>query len=250
MAAFRVGVARLYLGRVDEARAAFDEAEKAGWTPAAVAYRRACADALQGRRPAAFEQLEKAVAAGFSQVALLDSEPLLASLRDDPAFAKVKESLARQATPCRYDARYRALEFWLGEWDVRPTGAPPNAPGGVNIVTLEYENCVVMEHWNGQGGLSGSSFNIFDASRNSWFQTWVDSSGGLHEYRGTLDATGNMMFIGETPGGPGQPARVPTKMSLLRLGPDSLRQFSEISVDGGTTWTLAYDLTYYRRPKH
>jgi hypothetical protein len=249
MAAFRIGPARLYLGRVDEARVALDQAEKEGWTPAAVAYRRACADALQGRPSAAVEQLEKAVAAGFSQVALLDNEPLLAGLRGEPEFAKVKESLARQATPCRYDPRYRAFDFWLGEWDVRPSGAPATAPAGENILTLEYEGCVVIEHWKGQGGLTGSSFNIFDASRNAWFQTWVDSSGALHEYRGNPDADGNMIFVGETPGGPGQPARIPTKLSFFRLGPDSLRQFSEISVDGGKTWTTAYDLIYKRRLK-
>jgi hypothetical protein len=80
-----------------------------------------------------------------------------------------------------------------------------------------------------------------------WFQTWVDSTGGLHEYHGNLDAKGNMAFIGETPGQPGQPARMPTKLTFFRLGPDQVRQLSEISTDGGKTWTINYDLLYTRR---
>jgi len=106
-----------------------------------------------------------------------------------------------------------------------------------------------MEHWTSIGGGTGSSFNIFDASRGGWFQTWVDSGGGLHEYRGNPDARGDMIFDqGETPGGPGQPARVPTRLSFFRLGPDKVRQFSETSLDGGATWTPNYDLIYTRRP--
>ena len=249
-AAFRQAVARLYLGRVAEARAGLDRAEREGFQPAAaIAYRRACADALERKNADAIALLEKAVAGGFSQLALLDSEPLLEPLRADPEFAKVRVALERAAHPCRFDERYRAFDFWVGEWDVRPSGAPDSTPPSENIVTLEYDGCVVMEHWTSTGGGTGSSFNMFDASRDAWFQTWVDAAGGWHEYRGAPDKEGNMRLQGETPGAPGQPARVPTKLSLLRLGPDSIRQLAEISLDGGKTWTTSYDLVYKRRPK-
>jgi hypothetical protein len=249
LAPFRRGVAQLYLGRVKEARASLDQAEQQGYMAPAVAYRRACADAVEGKRDAAIAQLERAVQGGFSQLALLDSEPLLASLRAEPAFAKVKETLQRQVAPCQHDTRYRAFDFWIGEWDVRPNGAPESTPPSENIITLEYGDCVLIEHWKSIGGGSGTSVNIFDASREAWFQTWVDASGGLHEYRGNPDADGNMIFHGETPGGPGQPARMPTKMTFIRLGADTLRQFSEISLDGGKTWSSAYDFVYMRRVK-
>jgi hypothetical protein len=80
-----------------------------------------------------------------------------------------------------------------------------------------------------------------------WFQTRVDSSGGMHEYRGNPDADGNMAYTGEVPGGPGQPARVATRLTFFRLGPDRVRQCSESSVDG-RTWSTNYDLLYTRRP--
>ena len=250
LAAFRQAVARLYLGRTAEARAGLDRAEKEGYQPAAaIAYRRACAEALDGRNDRAFAELEKAVAGGFSQLALLESEPLLVELRKDPGFQKVRDDLDRAAHPCRHDARYRAFDFWIGEWDVRPSGAPETTPPSENLVTLDFDTCVVTEHWTSTGGGTGSSFNMFDSTRSAWFQTWVDASGGWHEYRGAPDAAGNMLLRGETPGAPGQPARVPTKLTLFRLGPDSVRQLAEISLDGGQTWTTSYDLTYRRRPK-
>jgi hypothetical protein len=246
MALFRRGVALLYLGDVPAARLLLNAAEAAGWTPAAVAYRRACADALEGKTASAVAELERAVAGGFSQTALLDSEPLLASLRSDPGFARAKQSIERAAHPCRQDSRYRAFDFWLGTWEVRPAGAPDSTPPSENVVTAEHDGCVLVEHWSGLGGTTGSSFNIFDQSRNRWFQTWVDSGGGLHEYNGNPDAAGNMVFLGETPGSPGQPARVPTRLSFFRLSDDRVRQLSERALDG-QTWITQYDLIYVRR---
>lgn len=149
--------------------------------------------------------------------------------------------------PCIDDARYRAFDFWVGEWDVRRNGAAADSPTSENIVTLEYGRCVVHEHWRGISGVTGASFNIYDASRSAWFQTWVDSTGGLHEYRGNPDAQGNMVFVGETPGDPGQPHRVPTRLTFFKLGPDTVRQYSESSIDGGKTWQVNYDLLYTRR---
>jgi hypothetical protein len=172
-------------------------------------------------------------------------------MKADARFKTFLENLDRRSHPCRYDPHYRDFDFWIGEWDVRPPGSPANAPAAENIITQEFEGCVLQEHWKpggaGTTGGGGSSFNIYDATRKMWFQTWVDSIGGLHEYHGNLDEHGNMAFIGESPGGPGKPARVPTRLTFFRLGADQVRQFSEVSADGGKTWTTNYDLIYTRR---
>ena len=149
--------------------------------------------------------------------------------------------------PCRDDPRYRAFDFWIGTWDVRPRGAPPDSPVSENIITLEHGDCVLIEHWRAARGGTGTSLNIFDASRGMWYQTWADSGGGLHEYRGNPDDHGNMVFNGEVPGTASQPARLPTRLTFFREGPDRVRQFSQSSVDGGKTWTTSYDLIYTRR---
>jgi len=138
------------------------------------------------------------------------------------------------------------LDFWIGEWDVADNGQ--TEPGGLNVITKEHHGCVVVEHWTSPvPPVSGSSFNIYDRSRGDWVQTWVDSSGGLHQYRGRLQ-DGNMVFLGDVPLPPNArfAGRRTIRMTLFNLGPDRVRQLSESLMPDGT-WTVNYDLIYMRR---
>ena len=248
---FRLAVSLLYLKQPEAARPHFDEAEKLGWPPAGIAYRRAAMYAQLGDMDKAFALLDDAAAKGLPATLPQVQDALMESMKADARFKAFLETLDRSVHPCRHDPHYRDFDFWIGEWDVRPQAVPASGPAAENIITQEYEGCVLQEHWKpggaGSTGGGGSSFNIYDVTRKMWFQTWVDSTGGLHEYHGNLDAQGNMAFIGETPGLPGQPARVPTKLTFFRLGPDQVRQLSEVSTDGGKTWATNYDLLYTRR---
>lgn len=244
-APLRLGVALLHLERAPEALVWIEQAEQRGAPPAAAGYRKGAAYAALGDPAAAIRELRRAVAAGLPLD--LQADPLLASLRGSPEFAAVIAEQDRLRHPCRNDPRYRAFDYWLGEWDVVANNAPPGSPVSENILTLEYDGCVIQEHWQAANGGTGSSFNIFDASRNRWHQTWVDSSGGLQEYDGNPDGAGNLVFHGElaAPAGSSQP--VATRMSFLKLGPDQVRQLIERSTDGGKNWTVSYDLIYTRR---
>jgi hypothetical protein len=115
------------------------------------------------------------------------------------------------------------------------------------VVTSEYEGCVIQEHWKGADGSAGTSFNLYDRVTGKWTQVWVDSTGRLAELRGGPDAQGNLVYYGERPPRPGEKGPIPTRLSFLRLGPDSVRQLGEASKDGGKTWAPTFDLTYYRR---
>jgi len=245
---FFLAVALMHRGRAGEALRHLDQAEAAGYPVAAVEFRRACALSVVGRVDDALAALRRAAAAGFAQDQLLSSEPLLAPVRSAPGFPEVSAAVDAAKHPCRHDPRYRQFDFWVGTWDVRPNGAPDSTPPSENVITLDYADCVVMEHWTGTSGVTGSSFNIYDSSRGEWYQVWVDSTGGLHEYHGNPDGEGNMLFEGTTPGAPGQPARVPTRLSFFRLGPDRVRQLSESPAPDGESWTVNYDLIYVRRP--
>ena len=246
LAALRLGTALLHLGKLDLAAAELDRARALGVPGGAVLYRHATLLALRGAQDEAFRELDLAVAAGLGPATDPDRDPLLASLRGDARFAAFLDRYTRAVVPCRNDPRYRAFDFWLGTWDVRPANTAPDGPASENVITLEHSGCIVQEHWRALSGGTGGSFNIYDASRGMWFQTWVDSSGGLHEYRGNPDVDGNMAFTGEVPGESGQPARVATRLTFFRLGPDRVRQFSESSADG-RTWSINYDLVYTRR---
>jgi len=148
--------------------------------------------------------------------------------------------------PCVHDPRYREFDFWLGDWDVRPTGQPVVGPPSRNTITSDEDGCVLTEHWESPSGSKGRSFNIFDRSYGMWRQTWVDNVGGQHDYKGSL-RDGNMVFVGDTPAPNGERGRIPTRLTFFRIGKDTVRQFSEISTDSGRTWQVSYDLTYVRR---
>ena len=148
-------------------------------------------------------------------------------------------------TPCLSDPKYKEFDFWVGTWDVHPNGKPEQR-AGTNVITKLHKDCVILENWTGARGMTGSSFNIYDASRGRWFQTWVDSTGGLHEYSGTIE-NGNMVYFGDLAAPAGQTGRVRTRLTFFNQGPDRVRQFSEQTTDGGKTWTVSYDLIYVRR---
>jgi hypothetical protein len=186
------------------------------------------------------------VQAGFALVPLLESEEDLASLRDDHVRWKGEvEATDRNARPCLYDGRYRQLDFWVGVWDVRPNGAPPTQAPATNVITKEHDGCVVHESWTAPAS-NGQSVNIYDTSRDHWYQTWVDNSGGLHEYKGGLEGR-NMVYTAELAPPPGQTNRVPTRLTFFNLDENHVRQLSESTADGGKTWTVNYDFIYTRR---
>lgn len=244
---FRVGVALVELGRFSEGETNLREGEHLGMPPGIAGYRLAQALAEQKKSDAAIAELQRAAAAGATLTpSSLDADSHLASLHGHPKWASVLDTFDALIRPCMHDPRFREFDFWVGDWDVRPTGTPAVGPAARNTVTIEDNGCVVMEHWKAPSGSEGQSFNIFDRSVGLWRQTWVDNVGGQHDYRGQRVGR-DMAFQGDTPAPNGGPGRVPTKLTFFSLGPDSVRQFSQTSADSGKTWQTAYDLMYVRR---
>lgn len=247
---FRVGVAQLELSDLQEAERNLRDGERLGVPAGQAAYRLAQLFAERRNTDSAFAELRRA--ANNSLIIpprSLESDPHLASLRSRPEWKGTLDVFDAVAFPCRHDPHFREFDFWVGDWDVRPTGQVALGPPARNTVTLDDNDCVVTEHWNAPSGSEGQSFNIFDRSYGVWRQTWVDNSGGQHDYRGRL-VDGNMVFTGDTPAPNGERGRIPTRLTFFRLGKDSVRQFSETSTDSGRTWQTNYDLMYIRRGTH
>lgn len=141
--------------------------------------------------------------------------------------------------PCA-GAEHRQFDFWLGHWQVR---TPDGKPAGSNTIERTLNGCVLHESWRGAGGQRGQSYNIYDASRRQWHQTWVDDQGLLLQLDGGLDG-GRMVLSGETIDSAGR--RIKQRISWERFGRDQVRQRWESSADGGHTWTLAFDGMYSR----
>ena len=244
---FRVGATLVELGRYQEGESSLRQGEQLGMPVGQAAYRLSQALAEQHRADEAIRELRRAAGAGlFVPPSALNADAHLTSLHQNAGWAGIVDAFDAVVRPCAHDPRYREFDFWLGDWDVRPTGQPPAGPPSRNTVTSDEDGCVLTEHWESPSGSKGRSFNIFDRSYGVWRQTWVDNIGGQHDYKGSLK-DGNMVFVGDTPAPNGQLGRIPTRLTFFRIAKDTVRQFSEISNDSGRTWQVSYDLTYVRR---
>jgi hypothetical protein len=72
------------------------------------------------------------------------------------------------AAGCRAP-EYRALDFWIGEWDVHDPGG---ALIGSNEIAPILGGCAVRETWTDRRGQRGESLFTFDRARRRWTQSW------------------------------------------------------------------------------
>lgn len=234
-------------GKYDEALQRLREAQKLGGRPVVVALNLAKVYAHLNDRDAAFHELTRATQLGLGTLpAPFDQDVDLAGLKTDARYAGFERALDRNARPCEHDPAYRQFDYWLGTWDVRPNGAPAGTPPATNVVTRIHQGCVILESWTAPG-MTGQSFNIYDRLAKKWHQTWVDSTGGLHEYWGELKGD-HMVYEGDIPAPPGRDSgRVRTRLTFFRQPDGSVRQYSERTDDDGKTWMVNYDLVYVKR---
>jgi len=97
----------------------------------------------------------------------------------------------------------------------------------------------------GTGGESGQSFNFFDRQTGKWHQIWVDSSGGVLRFTGEF-ADGAMRFTSMVTGPDGP--RIAHRLTFTPNPDGSVRQLWESTPDGGTTWSVAFDGLYRKKP--
>ena len=147
---------------------------------------------------------------------------------------------AQDAKPAPCSApEHRQFDFWLGEWEVR---GPAGKVAGQNTITSTHGGGVVLENWKGVGGVTGSSFNAYDAERRKWRQTWVDSTGGILDLEGAF-ADGRMVLART----PASKTDTLNRITWQRLPDGRVRQLWETSSDGGATWKTSFDGYYSKR---
>ena len=72
--------------------------------------------------------------------------------------------------------QHHAFDFWIGSWDVF---GPKGKQVGSNEITAVLGTGAIAEHWYGAGDIEGRSLNAYDAARDRWHQTWIDSTGSV-----------------------------------------------------------------------
>jgi len=240
---YRLGLASSSLGRWPRAIEAYRRADASGAIPPAFArYNLACAFARAGQPDSALARLESLVATGFRQVAQLETDEDLASVRADARFATVLERAKRNAEPCAYRPESRQFDFWIGEWDVT-SNLNAGASAGRSRVERIIGQCVIFENWTGRLG-SGKSFNAWNPDLGCWQQNWMDDSGNVTNYTDGRLVDGAMRFLAEKKDAAGNWRK--HRLTFFPLGPDRVRQLGEHSEDGGATWKVDYDLDYRR----
>ena len=135
-------------------------------------------------------------------------------------------------------------DFWIGQWEVHPSGA--NKIIAHSVIEKKYAGCAVRENWMPVGREvtgGGGSLSIYDPRLKEWRQTWMDSSGSRVQLDGRF-ADGVMTIVGTWPNfvSPGHDALV--RMRYQREPDGEVRQWGDSSVDGGKTWKPSFDFLY------
>lgn len=245
LAAFQRGVALHDGGKPADAIPEFQKAIALGFQPINQAhFRLARAFAKTGDAEHALAELEGLAAAGFLNAAALTATDL-DTLRTLPRFQAADKKINANAHPCAADANFHAFDFWIGEWDVQPTGATraPIGQGSTSVIERQLDGCVIQENWLPIGGLgAGKSFNIYNTATKQWEQYYVDTRGTITLYKGTFHDDGNLYYEADQFGSTNK-----IRMTFFNQGPNQVRQLGHVSTDGGNTWTVSFDLTYVRK---
>lgn len=237
---YRLGYAFHSMGKYDQAIQALKKSVEIGKNPL-VMYNLACAYAKANDPNHAFEWLNQAAQAGFSQPQQISSDEDLISLHSDARFKEAVALVDKNVNPCKYTPEFRQFDFWVGEWTVQN---PKGQTVGSSSVQRILGDCVLFENWTGAGGGQGKSFNIYNTSTGKWQQTWVDQTGTVIEFSGECK-NGVLQYVGEKIGT--DHSKTLNRMTFTKLPEDRVHQVWEQSTDDGKTWTTAFDGIYIRK---
>jgi hypothetical protein len=213
---FRLGVCLHRLNRNQESRDAFQKALDLRFQPLQAMVVIARSHLKDNHLAEGAKWLTQAVDAGFSNTALLDTDPDFAGVKSDPEFVKLRARADLNAHPCLSRPEYHQFDFWLGEWEVMSPGAP--GPVSSRIERL-LDGCIIQENWE---------------------QVWV-APGSVMKLEGTF-RDGAMRFEGKTMI-PGQGERW-DKLTFTPMEEGRVHQFWQQSTDAGKTWTTSFDGIY------
>jgi hypothetical protein len=237
----RLGTSLQMAGRADDALAAYRKAIGIAIAPVAM-YNLAALFAKRGQKDSAFYWLDQLVSnASYSNEKAVSADEDFASLRSDPRFDPLLERMRAVLRPCLTRAESRRFDFWVGEWDVK---SAQGQPAGQSSVQRLLEGCALYENWTDLQGGGGKSLNSYNTDVKQWQQFWTDQYGRVTEYRESEWVDGSLRFTARQimPQGPAL-----LHMTFTPVNPDLVRQFGEMSIDGGKTWTPTFDLYYYRK---
>ncbi len=195
---------------------------------------------LKGEKETALNWLEKAVDKGYKGLKEFEEEPHFANIRQTEKFLQLKEKLEKQAYPCKYDPKFRELDYWIGEWDVYPTGGA-NLVGFSKIESVS-QGCAILENWTSLINThEGKSLNYYNSEKGYWEQHWQGSLDDRQTFtKGILKENAMRFEFIDKEGLKGT-------LTFFKLDDNTVRQYSETQKEANGDLLPAYDLTYKRK---
>jgi tetratricopeptide (TPR) repeat protein len=234
--------ARYSLGQLANAAEAFRKNVALTKNPIAM-FNLACVYARMGEKQQALDWLAKAVAPEAKAFYVLDlKDPDLTSLREEPRFNQISQTVDKLLNPCMYKPEPRQFDFWVGEWDAYN---PQGVKTGTSVIQRIANGCGILENWSDRsGGGGGKSINFYDPKTGKWLEYWIGSDGSPRHFVGAY-ADGALRFEGEPYSQKGK--NFVTRLTFFNIDANTVRQLSEQSDDGGKNWSVVYDFKYVRR---
>jgi hypothetical protein len=168
-------------------------------------------------------------------------------IRKDEKFREIYKKVYINAFPCASIPATRQFDFWVGEWDVF-NNQFPNQRVGTSSIQNVSGGCTILENWQSYNNpYTGKSQNWYDTTTKKWTQLWI-GAGGRHQYFTDGEyKDGAMRFKYESVGNNG--AVQTGNFIFYNLGPDKVRQYQDVTNDGGKTYQVVYDFIYIRKGK-
>jgi tetratricopeptide (TPR) repeat protein len=232
---YRLGVSDAALGKSAEARAALQRSLSLGYDAMSVHYRLASVAASNAQPAETVSELQAAIAARPFGPETYADDPAFARVAKTPEFVALLDEQNHRFHPCRYDAVYRALDFWVGDWNVSGQGGS----AGTSHVESALDGCALLETWNGNYGDNGRSISGYDPARKRWVQHYVSGRARVTEYEGSV-VDGSVDLISKS-------GLAWQRMTFTKLPDGKVRQRFAQSKDGGKTWSAPNDLIYEKR---
>ena len=233
-----LGESELQLKHFDEAILAFGKAVDLKYRPFRSMIDQARGWAAKGDATRVGELLQRVIdgGAGAALRPYLLNANEFNSMRATTRFTE----LVAKMKPCTAEP-YRQFDFWIGEWEVQVAGG---VVAGRNVVTLEQEGCLLVEHWTATGGVqTGTSFNYYDVRDKKWHQLYLDNSGNAGAFpamAGTL-SDGRMVMLTDDVN------NALSRWTWYVMEPGKVKQMQEVSTDHGKTWQVGWNSVYIKK---
>ncbi len=132
--------------------------------------------------------------------------------------------------------KYKALDFWLGDWRVSWKGGE-----GTNNISKSHGGCVVNENFTGPK-LHGMSISMYVKATGQWRQTWMDNQGSFFDFYGYTEGDN---YIFHTMTNPQKPD-IQLRMIFTDIKANSLTWLWQKTSDGGKSWQEKWKINYSR----